>query len=73
MTAPAMFVLSAAAVTRTEYMLLSVSDDGFASLLDAETGETRNDLTLPPTELSSSPADTERCAVCPSLCISSIQ
>jgi translation initiation factor 5A len=34
-------------VTRKEYTLINIAEDGFTSLLDAETGETREDIKLP--------------------------
>jgi hypothetical protein len=37
-------------VSRTEYVLLSVSDDGFATLMDENSGEIRADLCIPPAQ-----------------------
>jgi translation initiation factor 5A len=35
-------------VTRKEYQLIDLSADGFASLMDVESGEAKDDLKLPP-------------------------
>jgi hypothetical protein len=35
-------------VTRKEYQLIDISADGFASLMDVESGEAKDDLKLPP-------------------------
>lgn len=35
-------------MSRTTWQLMDVSAEGFASLLDPETGETRDDLKFPP-------------------------
>ena len=35
-------------MTRTEYQLIDVNDEGFATLLDPTSGETKDNLKLPP-------------------------
>ena len=54
------FTLCIVAVTREEYVLISMSDDGFASLMHPETGALRSDLSLPPKELTLAGADTDK-------------
>lgn len=45
------------AVTRKDYILLSVSDDGFANLMDPEGASIRSDLMIPPVEFAASGTD----------------
>ncbi len=49
-----------AAVTRREYQLVDVSADGFASLLDASSGETLDSLQIPPAEWKDDPEERVR-------------
>jgi translation initiation factor 5A len=48
--APTSHNLEAPVVTTTVYLLSDISEDGFATLLNEDTGETREDLTAPDQE-----------------------
>lgn len=54
------FIFSVVAVVHEEYIFISMSDDGYASLMDPESCALRSDLSLPPKELKLAGVDTNK-------------